>query len=307
MVLITVAFGIVAKVPASTAAAANAATQPSVLTWAPPPLDNPVTIQVTNQHCKLKLDPQKDYRLQMRDTPLTADGGLTIRGGHNIVLIGGEIRFDTPVPTTQRRGYFNARRGLYIVKATGTVHIEGLWIHGEHLLEGINVDMRTPGAILQLENLRVGTVRGSFKTNHADCLQCWGGPDLLRVDHFTGFTGYQGIFLQPQQFKSPAPTLHDLRHVDIHATPEAAYLYWQMRPFPLKTEDVWADAKPTRWPLLTLWPKGDPVWKDVQLGSSPGGEFVPEGVAGIHYRSPGYAGGFVPAATHPSPATAPTH
>ena len=40
-----------------------------------------------------------------------------------------------------------------------------------------------------------------------------------------------------------------------------------------------------------LWPKpstGDRSWEAVQVGTPLGGNFVPEGVAGVGYVSPGY-------------------
>tara|TARA_B100000941_G_C28502662_1_gene555314 strand:- start:1244 stop:2755 length:1512 start_codon:yes stop_codon:yes gene_type:complete len=261
--------------------------QAQTLSWAPPELVNPITVNVTSSYRSLNLDTNQDYIIQMPTTPLTANGGLNIIGGHNVVLIGGEIRFDTPLPD----GFHpTARRGLFVKQSTGTVHIEGLLITGDYLLEGINIDMRDPNAVLQLQNIRIDTVTGSYDGNHADCVQTWGGPSELRIDRMTGRTTYQGFFLHPEQFADTTPILFDMRNINIIGLPGAAYLYWQATDYPLVTQNCWAspDAD-SPWPTGVLWPKNDPVWGDVQQGVPPTGDFVTTNV-GINYVSPGYQG-----------------
>ncbi len=260
----------------------------SKLAWAPPQLKNPVIINISNTNRSPKLDKTKDYIIKMPDTPLTAPGGLVISGGHHVVLIGGEIRFDH-MPEDPKKSL--EARGIYINGATGTVHIEGLWITGEGLKEGFNIDLRAPEAILQLQNIRVDTVHGSREGHHADVVQTWAGPPVLRIDRLTGRTTYQGFFLHPTQHVKepfPKPLVFDLRHINIRSVESGGYIYWQSTPFTLTTQDVWAEPLDGRWPNLVLWPKGDPVWKDVKKGTPPDGDFVPEGVAGLSYVSPGY-------------------
>ncbi|HCE43137.1 MAG TPA: hypothetical protein DET40_06295 [Lentisphaeria bacterium] len=257
--------------------------KPQPLSWAPPSMEKPATVEVSNENRDLKLDKEKDYIIKMPATPLSADGGLSIYGGRNVVLVGGEIRHDAPLKEGQSA---LTRRGIYIKGSTGTVHIEGLWITGENLAEGFNIDLRDNN-ILQIQNVRVDTVHGSREGHHADVIQTWAGPSELRIDRLTGSTTYQGFFLLPNQhFKGPAPKLFDLRRINLK---DGGYLLWQGSEFPLRTEDVWADPVPGRsWPDLVLWPKGSSVWKDVKQGAPPAGDFVPAGVAGIKYVSPGY-------------------
>jgi len=259
----------------------------AALTWAPPRLHNPTTVHVTNDNRNLRLDKRRDYILKMPATPLTADGGLVIYGGRNVVLIGGEIRFDAPRDKKQSA---LSRRGVYVKAGTGTVHIEGLLVTGAHAAEGFNIDMREENAILQLQNIRVETLQGTRAGHHADVIQTWAGPRELRVDRLTGESTYQGMFLHPNQhFKGPAPRLFDFRRVNIRA---GAYGLWQASRFPIRTEDVWVDPPARRpWPSHVLWPKvpmSESAWKDVRKGAPPGGDFVPAGVAGIGYVSPGY-------------------
>src|SRR5205807_6072932 len=108
------------------------------LTWAPPQLKNPIVVNVTNQYRALVLDPARDYIVRMPQQPLTASYGLAIAGGHNVVLIGGEI----DIPWQGTNPPEDSRRALYLKEQTGTVHIEGLLMTGADLTEGIDLDER---------------------------------------------------------------------------------------------------------------------------------------------------------------------
>ena len=83
----------------STAACSPTPTSLNKLPWAPPALSNPTTINVTNQNSRLFLSAGQDYVIQMPSTPLTASGGLWLIGGRNVVVIGGEIFDDSPIPS----------------------------------------------------------------------------------------------------------------------------------------------------------------------------------------------------------------
>ncbi|MDQ3815003.1 MAG: DUF4955 domain-containing protein [Armatimonadota bacterium] len=261
------------------------------LTWAPPALSDATTIEVRDSQPSLKLDRAKDYIVKLPAKP--RQGGLTITGGHNVVVIGGEIH----VPSKEQDPAFKgATRALYLNQQTGTIHVEGLLISGDGLTEGVNLDQRN-GGIVQFENVRIETVHGSFSGHHADLIQTWAGPAELRVDRLTGLTDYQGFFLLPNQhFKDgAAPILFDFRRINIKGSDKSAYLLWtQTKPeFPIKVTDVYLAPNPKKAALRDqfLWPKpstGDRSWQEVKVGEPPGGDFVPEGVAGINYVSPGY-------------------
>ncbi|HEV7298366.1 MAG TPA: PEP-CTERM sorting domain-containing protein [Tepidisphaeraceae bacterium] len=284
--------------------APTASVSAAPLSWAPPTLTTPTVIDVakvlrdapawktTPGH--LDLDVTKDYVIHMPSTSMTVPGGLGIIGGRNVVVIGGDVRFDeapaADSPSTHRRG-------LYVKGSTGTVHVEGLRIGGDHLAEGINIDVRTPGAIVQVQNMRIGRALGSREGHHADVLQTWGGPSQLRVDRLSGFSSYQGFFLNPMDFSSTPVDLFDFRNMNVVT---GGYAYWQTSDFPIAIQNVWARSEnPTRDNVDDLlWPKvGTQNWRDwadVRLGTPPGGDFVPEGVAGVDYVSPGYVAVAVP-------------
>ncbi|WNB85428.1 hypothetical protein [Cellulomonas sp. ATA003] len=250
------------------------------LTWAPPKLTNPTTITVSNTNRDLILKAGQDYIVKMPSTPLEAKGGLIIGGGRNVVLIGGEIKI------SKNSTHGNDVRGLYLKGQSGTIHVEGLKITGAALAEGINLDQRN-GATVQLQNIRVDTVHGSGSGFHADVLQTWAGPKVLRVDGLTGYTTYQGFFLTPQQY-GPLPDLMDLRNVNLVGQAGSKYLAWRDGgAWPLKLQNVWASTSQISVPR-TQFLRGD--WANAQSGVPTSGDIVPSSMAGTRYASPGYTG-----------------
>ena len=263
--------------------AAPGSTLGASLSWSPPELEDPEVIEISPENLSLKLELTKDYRLVMPERPLTHS--LSVYGGRNVVLIGGEIRIES--------GDGEGARGLYLRDQTGTVHVEGLLLSGEKLAEGINLDQRL-GAVVQLQNIRIEGVDGSRDGHHADLLQSWAGPRQLLIDGLSGETGYQGFFLLPQQFgDQEEPEIVDLRRVDIAGDADgSAYMLWRDdAEWPVVTDQVW--VAPTVEDLEDrprfLWDRaGEDSWKDVRVGLPPDGSFVPPGSAGVGYESPGY-------------------
>jgi hypothetical protein len=252
-------------------------------------LVNPLQVQVTNTNRALVLDDARDYVVHMPATPLTASGGLTISGGHHVVLIGGHISI--PWQGSQPRSH--SRRGLFLKNQTGTVHVEGLLIDGTDLAEGINLDQRR-GSVVQIENVRVIGVHArdevGFTDTHPDVIQTWAGPTYLRVDRLTATTDYQGFFLHPTQYDTNANIkLADFRHVNISGTTTSGYLLWQATPFPLTASDVYVQPAPARQSRPTLWPSVS-AWSNVKVGIPFSGDFAITGTAGSKYVSPGYVG-----------------
>jgi hypothetical protein len=251
------------------------------LSWAPPQLSAPISVDVVTGKQSLVLDSNRDYRIVMPSSPVSGSGGLTISGGHNVVLIGGEIR----VPTAKEAPDSKLRRGLYLKGQTGTVHIEGLHIAGADLAEGIDLDQRF-GATVQLENIRIERTRGSYTTNHADIIQAWAGPAILRVDRLTGSSDYQGFFMLPLQHFEGQIGTWDLRRVDLTAAAGSGFMLWKGANDKVTSQNVYIRADDRTTGKL-FWPD-QAAWPGVVVGSPPGGEFVPAGAAGIGYVSPGY-------------------
>ncbi|MDQ2967058.1 MAG: hypothetical protein M3R37_01910 [Actinomycetota bacterium] len=258
------------------------------LQWPPPRLDRALTVRVDARHRELHLDSTRDYVVKLPRAALRVKGGLVIDGGHNVVLVGGEIQIPPSLPSASAED----RRGLYLENQTGTVHVEGLLIRGRDLSEGINL---SEGAetVVQLENIRVENVHARdtehWSDNHPDVVQTWAGPAELRVDRLTGSTDYQGFFLAPTQFGGVDSRLFDLRHVNLRGTyPCTCILLWISGGSPLSLRDVWLQPNRRQTLARSVWPAADPRWAGLRAGKPPGGDFVPRRRVGAGYRSPDY-------------------
>jgi hypothetical protein len=249
------------------------------LSWKPPTLTGATTVNVTNADRSIYLDKTRDYVLVIKEKLL---GGMSIHGGRNVVLIGGHIQIQSVTD----------RRGLLLDGWTGTMHIEGLLIDGEHLADAVVIGTGTPGTILQLQNVRTAKVHGTPEEAacytcpgiiHPDVLQNYGGPTYYRVDRLTGSTNYQGLMVQPTKHGTET-LLADFRNMNISS--DGAYLIYRApgtRDFVFS--NVWFyKAQGTKYG----YPETDPEWAGFNKGLPPEGDFVPAGSVGMNYVSPGY-------------------
>jgi hypothetical protein len=257
---------------------------PGKLAWAPPILNRPRSVVVGPGNRSLKLNPSLDYRVVLPNSPVDLGGGVTIVGGRNVVIIGGVIA----IPSRDEVPSDNDRRGLYLKGQTGTVHIEGVHITGD-ISDGINLDQRK-NAVVQIENVLIDRVHGSAATHHADVIQTWAGPRVLRVDGLRATTEYQGLFLLPNQlFKAGPPKEFTIRRSLITMTPGSGYAIWLP-----DREPAWFDCSG----LFLQVPAGKSLrkltWPDSQLRVNVVDEIatvsMDQGNPGPLYRSPGYDG-----------------
>ncbi len=297
----------------------HASTARAKLQWAPPAMKSPQTIGLKSGSDpeNLQLSPHRDYVLKI--PPGGLHGTVEIDGGHNVTLIGGSITVPSTANQTDN-GADNTDTAIYIRDSTGTVHIEGVLIKAEHDVQYDGIDINAPKATVQVENVRVQAVYGSEKTEHADVIQPWGGVRLLEVDHLTADGDYQGLTIDP-----PAGITEtaDIRNVDLTVVPPPTALakitvgggimLWLTGTYncdapQTRLENVFVSNEgglvPTArtvWPVSTdtlpcagvlgkdqmSWPKL-PVTGAVKFGKPPHGPFVPAGVAGNGYKTPGY-------------------
>ncbi len=184
----------------------------SELTWRPPDTTGYETLTLSSPGT-YELRSDVDYVVS---APTRIDGPVHLRGGRNIVWVGGQIRIPAPgslpaSPASRRAlviSDVDDLRGApdrYGYSTPGRiVHVEGLLIDGAGLTEGINTN--APSAVVQLQNIRVNGVRflssddrdgtQGWTKNHPDVLQTWGSQRELRVDGLTGTSAYQGLFLK---------------------------------------------------------------------------------------------------------------
>jgi hypothetical protein len=193
-----------------------------VLTWAPPGYPGYpgyVSVALSAGGGTLDLDDTKDYRLIPPSTPI--QGHTDIRGGRNIVTIGGHCH----IPDGGYGASAISRRCITFRDNSGEVsgriiHIEGWYADGPDLTEGINI--ATPSAVIQIENIRIEKVvargyedltdRKAYhgKGSHPDLLQPFGGAKEIRVDKFTGRSGYQHFWLR--WYPPEHPPVQDRRY-----------------------------------------------------------------------------------------------
>lgn len=296
-----------------------------LLEWGPPQLTDPRTIVLRSG-----LDPDYIWLPLNQDAVLKVPtggihGSVEIDGGHNIVMIGGSITVPSSANQTDNNND-DTDQGIYIRQATGTVHIEGVQITGDPGTQFDGIDINAPSATVQLENIRVTSVWGSDTTEHADVVQTWGGVGKLRIDRLSADGDYQGLTIDPDL--GPVGPV-DIDNVDLTygAVPAAlapitvggGYMIWLTRgthtcsaPSQTTFTNVYVYDQSQRVRASnTIWPPNTgtdlpcagelsgttatwnnlPVTGHVTLTAPPGGAFVPAGLAGNSYRSPGYVQG----------------
>lgn len=281
------------------------------LRWAPPALHDPTTIVLGDGYTETRLYPRHDYIVQLPPHPKR--GGVTLLGGHNVVLIGGEI--SVPARTPRGRENDRYRRALYIKGASGTVHVEGVRFDAEAGAQWDAVDIAAPAAVVQLENLRIDGVRGGVDDFHADVVQPWGGVGALRIDRLTASSNYQGLTIPIDT--GPIGSAR-IDHANLRGLAAGAqgngHLLWlttgsqTCRSYPVQLSDVWVRPRAgvslahTVWPQrrrpgpcavrargrAVSWPGLRGVHGSVRAGTPPHGDFVPRSVAGVGYVTPGY-------------------
>lgn len=262
------------------------------LYWPAPTLTSPATIEVTNETAHLFLDPGRDYVIRLPSSPVTAEGGVWLVGGHNIVLRGGEIFDDTPIGTSEPPDH---AYGLYLKDQTGTVHIEGVWIHGRGIGQAL-VIAEEAGTTVQLQRSRLEALHPVGHV-HTDGIQSWSGPERLRLFDVTIVTAGVGLQTQPHQFEAVPIDGWAYRRVNIRQTTASAYALWRdagsggwWREI---HRDLWVRHRGRlAWPDVGHWNPGGPgpvEGEKLKQGVPRGGDFVPVGVAGLTYTPPGAA------------------
>lgn len=283
------------------------------LKWAPPALVNPVVVTVGTGDFHARIPTNQDCLIRWPSTKHV--GYVWIEGCHNLVSIGG---WNTLVQTADHSNSAPSR-AFYLSGTTGVAHIEGFLVDasGGGMSDGI--DINAPVATVQIENVRIDGIFGYADQFHADCVQPFGGVKALRIYNFTCRTGYQGLSIGPTA-ATPATWTADIERTNIvsigpqiygaHNT--GGYIYWPCDDTPctkgaltalnqvyLQPRSVWpfaltvfASSKAASnaigaTPAMSF--PGLPIIGQVTMGAPPTGDFVPAGVAGPHYVSPGYA------------------
>jgi hypothetical protein len=188
------------------------------LAWSPPALNSPITVEVTEANAQLHLDSTRDYLIRLpAGRPLSVEGGLWLIGGHNVVVQGGEIS----VPWND--GGPDRKYGVFAKNQTGTLHLEGLLLHGPGLAVGIALDQGA-GATVQVQNTRVEVTHPLTDAVHPDVMQTWRGPYILRIDRLTGITTSGGLKFQPHEYDVQRLGTWDLQNINLSG---GQYILWK--------------------------------------------------------------------------------
>ena len=206
--------------------------------------------------------------------------------------------------------------------------IEGVWIHDPQTTltlstsDGIAVDdsSRLPTNIT-LENVRIDGISGcEVGGNHSDVFQPWyGGNARIHIDHLTGTSNCQGLQIDPDLAYANDGVYaaeYNLKNVNLNSLSTNGrndYLFWLTYDLycnsgAIALQNVHIEEPDGTLAINSVWPDTDQpaacksVWSNRALsfpsspqitghlteGLPPGGDFVPVGVAGIGYVSPGY-------------------
>jgi hypothetical protein len=288
-------------------ASASYVPQPFPLTWAPPTLVDPVTIEVTNENRRLFLDDQRDYRLVIA-APLERE--LWIEGGRNVVVVGGHVRIDEWGSSTPYQD--NTAVKVRFGNPLGVVHLEGLLIDGARVADAIG--LATSRAV-QIQNVRVeGTYE--IKGAHPDCIQTQRGVGALRVDRFSCRTQLQGIFLKIEGGERVGTC--EIRNTNILGEPGKHLFFQASADIPVILDNLWLHTDRPWAPFgyqvfpqqdgrtaagtrsrqrravvsrdgSRLWFIGSNIRGVVRKGRPGAGDFVSSADVGSAYQSPGYA------------------
>jgi len=173
--------------------------------WQPPALQSPRTIDIGSDPTQsfIDLDSSTDYLIRIGPN---SDGkvvrhALRLRGGRNIVLIGGYVRRSDDTPTNSSDGARTRFPGelLTVGGHSGTAYVEGLLLDtaGNYGVDGLHVGSASGGTYV-FRNIHIRGISGTTRGNHADGVQIVGSVDALLIDGMTVYSSYQGINIQPE-------------------------------------------------------------------------------------------------------------
>lgn len=293
--------GVVIPIPSSTPPGSG-----SRLTWRPPALNAPITdIAVRTSGGR--------YEGAGRDCYVRFPGAAVTRrtdivGCRDVVIVGGEVNLAGFVVAGSTAGV-----GLWVRDFAGVAHIEGLRFRGSGLSDALWVSSSADNSTAQVENVRVDAVHATRPvtacTNvpapHPDLIQLFKGPETLRLDRFTGYTNYQGLYINSGvELPRKITERVDLRNGNIELLNGRCGIasLFDLRTLyagsPTSITNFWGQPNgrgtAAFYPYRTHKPD-DPNgivagswWGGFTIGDPPGGDFVPATRAGLGYRSPGY-------------------
>jgi hypothetical protein len=299
------------------------------LTWSPPACGDgshgcvDMNLDNTGSHQSLSLSSGNDYRIKLPSVPLV--GGLSFSGGHNIIIVGGQINM-TPGCGA---GSSSSCQGLHFDKNTaGEVFIEGVYIHGTDTSRATGDGMDMYGqpspnnTNYTIQNVREDNLIGcEISDTHTDVIQPAGVPDAkFHIDHLTGTSNCQGLQIDADlawSLYGKNASEYILKNVNLKSLSSGGndYLFWLTGDdsgcgsSPITLTNVYAQEPGSNtlsggaaWPDTDQpsachsvysggqlsFPSSPQIHGTISNGVPSGGDYVPVGVAGTSYVSPGY-------------------
>jgi len=291
------------------------------LRYPPPPLEHPTTINLGTGVTYNRLVDGQDYLVKM--PAVKKVGSTTLEGGRNIVIIGGHVTLPVLMKAPGQPDVSNGAisRGIYIKNNHGVVHIEGVLVDASAGGMSDGIVIASTNSIVQIENIRIDGVFGFNHQFHADVVQPYGGVKDLRIDKLTGYSAYQGLTIGQDRGSIGSVEISRANLICIHPQIDGpgnngGYMLWFTShgggadtTYPLTLDEVYIQPRAGRtlgssvWPpagfaqcpaviatddSAATWPSIPKVKGCVKKGLPPHGDFVPAGVAGLKYVSPGY-------------------
>jgi len=243
------------------------------LTWAPPGYPSysgftTITIPNTpssNSQRDLNLNDATDYRIVIGDYAYA--GGIRLRGGRNVVVIGGRITIKGGATASDRTGLKLWPRG------NTYYHVEGLEVrpdpsidggsnlHDGIVIQGLSGEMATSGSRVVLENIRIGPTsikNGTSDSEHSDCFQVQTNyPGQIWMDKITASFDYNCVMLSDVQV-----SLIDMRRVntkgfDVNpAFTTHLHFFQGQRHQIMKLTDYWVVPGPGHTLATSFYPGG---------------------------------------------------
>jgi hypothetical protein len=258
--------------------------------WAATPTDDWKVVWLNTGPSYTSLDSRTNYVVMLPDRPKA--GPTVLEGGRNILVRGGHIRMSARYTDQERRA-------IYIKNATGTVRIEDLLIQGTGTAAFDAIAISAPQAVVELVNIRVEGVHGTFAGFHGDIVQPFGGVRKLVVNGLTGDSSYQGFYLQ--ETSGPIGSV-ELRNVnlryEINPEHDVTVMLWLdgCSTYPVTLRNVYIEprmgqrvvshaVRPNNMQPRSCkaeqdeqevgWPEIPEIDGVVIEGTPPGGDFVP--------------------------------
>jgi hypothetical protein len=266
---------------------------------------NPVTYHVSGDGPGTITAASGQDSIVVWDAP--TDRRIRFSGGRNWIIRGGEVNNDKQWSSQDDQA------GIQFDNVSGTAFVEGLYIHGQYGRDGIRVGSGGSNTTLIVENSRIIDRLSGSSTYHADVIQPFGGIKAFKVDHLTGGSDFQGQMWKQESGTYFGPS--DFRNVNYQAaSPEVEYMInfvmgnatqpvtltnvfnqpassfaggdFCKAQTPSGSATCGTDSSGRKY---VTW-SGTPITVNGRItqGLPPGGDFVPAGVAGMNYRSPGY-------------------